>query len=381
MPSRLLFRTSVGAILVLLATAAPVHGASVQWQVVFGTPYFDRAVAAAVAGDGSVVVVGVQHLDGLHPDTDVAFLRRYRPDGSLVWAKTLGATDASDSWGGVAVVGSAVYWSGATNGSLPGQPEGKAFFVRKLALAGGQTLWTRWIDGGPASVSALTAWNGDVLLAYGDGLYGDGLFVRRLDGGDGDTTAGPWDLGIARDAAGIAANASGVFVLSRGDVYEPVAGLALVKLSHTGNLAWSREVTGTTLSGLVGTGLAADADGPVATYQVYREATSHDTGVARYDNAGGLAWRKRFQTPAWDRAAAPAIDATGVYVARTSSIGGSDDVWVRKLSKAGAVVWTTRFGLAGADWTTALATGAGSLFAAGVKTKQASITRLARSGH
>lgn len=72
-----------------------------------------------------------------------AFVRRYNPNGTVVWTRQFG-TSADDALQGIATDATGVYVVGNTNGTFPGQSSSGALdtFVRQYD-ANGTELWTR----------------------------------------------------------------------------------------------------------------------------------------------------------------------------------------------------------------------------------------------
>ena len=76
-----------------------------------------------------------------------------------------------------------------------------------------------------------------------------------------------------------------------------------------------------------------------------------DAYIRKYDPAGSILWTRQFGTPGRDFCYVIEEDSTGVYVAGHTegtfpgqTASGSFDIYVRKYSKAGSVIWTRQFG-------------------------------------
>jgi len=125
-----------------------------------------------------------------------------------------------------------------------------------------------------------------------------------------------------------------------------------------------------------------DADVKLPAGDAGGEAVRHDLG------SGAVAWLKCFGAGANDRAYAVAVDGSdNVYVTghfantvdfgggpRTSTTGGTGDVFVASYTAAGTHRWSSTFGGAGADHGMALAiNGSGGVYLAGVHTGDFSV--------
>lgn len=119
---------------------------SVAWTKQFGTDNYDNAGDVAVSGSNIYVVgnTGGSLAGGSYGSYD-AFIRKYNSSGSVVWTKQFG-TPAVDNANDVAVDGSGnIYVAGTTYGSLAGtytNGGGGDMFLRKYNPNGG-VVWTK----------------------------------------------------------------------------------------------------------------------------------------------------------------------------------------------------------------------------------------------
>lgn len=145
------------------------------WLRQVGTPWFDEALAVAVAPDGDVAIVGrwgryvedFLELDLAH-EQDV-LLVRYDRAGVERWRRLI-ATDRGDEARGVAMDGAGnVFVAGATNGALPGysNPMGSDPFLLKYD-AQGTLVWSKQIEGTGNSVATAIAASpsGEIYVAF-----------------------------------------------------------------------------------------------------------------------------------------------------------------------------------------------------------------------
>jgi hypothetical protein len=310
------------------------------WTREFGTAALEQALAVAVDASG-VYVAG--YTDGTLPGQTSAggpdaFVRKYDLAGNELWTRQFG-TSGADSAVGIAADASGVYVTGSTTGTFAGQTGAgdEDAFVRKFD-ADGSELWTRQF--GSSGWDQATG-----VAAVGSGIYVSGFTAGVLAGqaGAGEQdgfvckydTAGnmawtrQFGTGSADQAAGVAVDASGVYVAGR---------------------------TAGTLPGLTGAGLS-------------------DVFVRKYDLGGTEVWTRQFGTAAADQALGVAVGPSGVYLAGSTegtlpgqASAGFGDAFVRKYGAAGNLLWTGQFGTAATDSAAGVAVGAAGLFVAGSTT-------------
>jgi len=113
-------------------------GGTILWTRQFGTP--DTDTALGLYGDPSgVYVVGatIGALEGENAGGADAFIRKYKPNGDLLWTDQFGTT-ADETASDVATARGGVYVVGSTGGSLAGQTSlgGTDGFLQKYTRAG-----------------------------------------------------------------------------------------------------------------------------------------------------------------------------------------------------------------------------------------------------
>lgn len=115
------------------------------------------------------------------------------------------------------------------------------------------------------------------------------------------------------------------------------------------------------------------AGGTEAALPGQRSAGTVDAFIGRYDANGGEVWMRQFGTTGVDEILAIAADDTGVYVAgdthgTLSAQGGAPagpHAFVRKYDLKGTEVWTREFGTGHTDEVLALTSNAAGVYAAG----------------
>lgn len=386
---------------VALLTIALAHPARAEnppefaWIREFGSPADDSVFAMTSDGTG-LYLVG--HSKGALPGQNHAggsdgFVRKYDFGGSEVWTQQPGT--AADDWvGSVAANGSAVYVSGGTGGSLPGQTSSGGYdaFLRKYSPGGGE-VWT--IQFG----TAVGDWANGVAL-HSTGLYVAGLthgaFPGQSFAGAQDSFLQKYDFDgnhlwtrqfgtVSYDSLTAAfADDTGVYVT--GWVQQALPGqtwagdydVYVRKYDHAGVEQWTDQF-GTPFSDMPQGGIVADSTGIYVFGETPRALPgqthlgSIDAFLRKYDRAGTVLWTVQFGTSLYDSGSGSYADDSGVYVTGYtygsfpgySNAGTTGDVYLRKYDSFGIEVWTRQFGTAGLDGGSAVELAAGDVFVSG----------------
>lgn len=320
-------------------------------------------------------------------------------------ASVTGASDTAVTWtatgGAITAAGaSATYTAPATPGSYQvtaasvAAPGSRATATVVVAVPDppGVTIWTRQFgtSNHDDATGVTTDPDGNVVvvgrtlgdLAGPNSGYQD-VFVRKYDGHGNELwsrqyggESSDYAFGVAVDPGGnvlVAGSAMPAGSVSDDEDREAL----LLKYAPGGNLLWSRTFTvdGATMARDV----ATDAHGDilVAGLTVNTSGSpgpeAFDAFVSKLDPGGNEVWTRQFGTAALDGANRVAVDAAGaVYVAGMTfgaldgSNVGADDIFLRKYSPDGALLWGRQFGTAYTDGAAALAVdGAGRVVLAG----------------
>lgn len=397
----------------------------------------DLTSAVAASPDGSFVVVGrftgmmtlgglVLQSAGASPD---AFVAKYLPDGSVVWAKRFGAlsTDAASAvsiapTGDVVVAG---FFTGTVDfGGVPltsaifsGTTYSADTFVVKMAGTDGAVLWAKGLGGPYADYShgisvgptgdafvvgefAGTADFGGFTLTTNTSVDG---YVVALAASDGHSrwARGLGSPGASDKAWSVAADDDGNVGVTggfggAGDFGGPVALMStgfldifIAKYSGLdGAHLWS-ESFGDPGSDDVGISIAVDALGNVYAGGNYAGSVSfgggtftsvggtHDIFLVKLTKAGGHLWSRSFGSMGGtDAASAIQVDGLGVLVSGSfdgvidfgggnlTSAANSEDAFLARLDDTGAHIRSMRFGGTTADHATSVAISSDGLFAA-----------------
>jgi hypothetical protein len=352
-------------------------GGTAPWSRAIGGTGEDRAQAVAVAGDGSVAVVGyfsgtvdfgggprtAHALPWLDPNSDQdAFVAKFSASGAHLWDRIIG-TEALDKGQAVAI---------APNGDV--------------VVAG---MTSSYLDLGDGVLQPIKG-AGDAFVATYRGS--DGAFVRgRTFGSTGNDVA----RGVAVDSAGdvfVAGNFAGTADFGGGPTTAAGGSTDLdafvAKYSPTGAFAWAKTIGGAGFDSA--NAVAVDAAGNVRVAgKIGYPGTSgstmltstggNDAFVAELTSAGAVQWAKNYGGTADDEAMAIASDGAGnaavvgTFQGTNASFGGSPltaaglkDAFVMRVSPAGVFQWAIAKGGAGDDAATGIALdGSGNAFVTG----------------
>jgi hypothetical protein len=307
------------------------------WVDQFGTESFEEAWGPLVVGT-TVYVSG--WTEGTLPGQTRlgradGFLRAYDLDGAPLWTVQFGTTRDDRAWS-LATDGTGLYVTGYTNGTFPGQTRsgGDDAFVAKFDLDG-SVQWVSQFGTGDYDL-------GSNVVADGTGVYVVGSTRGAFPG---QASAGGYDVFHARlDAEG---NVDTVVQFgSRKDDY-----------GH------------------------ANAIGPsgvyVNGYTLGRMGQKHrggwDAFVALLSTDDTMTWLRQFGTPGFDLGFGLVADAVGAYVTGETSgrlkdqtDRGSNDAYARLLAaNDGSTVWTRQFGTADRDVSYGATLADGVLYAIG----------------
>jgi hypothetical protein len=287
----------------------------ILWADQFGTHLSDRADAVAADDEGHVYVAGTTSgsLAGSRGSTD-AFLRTYSRNGVLRWTRQFGTSTFDRALGVAADHEGNAYVVGETYGSLEGSNSGDYdAFVRKYSPEG-EVLWTRQFGTGQEDVA-------DGVAVHPNGaVYVAGYTLGDLQG------------------------------TSKGDV-----DAFLRKYSATGNVIWTRQIGTTTSDYAVDVDVDTEGSAYIVGYTfgsfVGGNAGGVDAFIRKYGSAGTKQWTDQFGTMDDEFALAVGVDASGrAHV--TGYTGGSlagpnagfYDAFVRRYRANGTVAWTEQFG-------------------------------------
>lgn len=310
---------------------------------------------------------------------------------STAWVQQFGTSKYEEAWAPL-VTADAVYVSGWTGGTLPGQTSagGDDGFVRAYDLDGNQ-LWT--------SQFGTDAYDHAWALAYdGTGLYvtgvTEGVFPGQATAGGSDAFVAKFDLdgtllwatqlGTKRFDLGsnVVADATGVFVVGStsgafpGQTKVGANDVFQARLDADGNLDWVVQ-----FGSLEDDFGFVNVIGPQGIYvngytfgkMGASQRGGYDAFVALFRVDGTMVWLRQFGTRQNDFAYGLAADASGVYVTgetdgrlKGETDRGGIDAFARLLSPVdGSTIWTHQFGTSGNDSSYGAFVSGGELYAVG----------------
>lgn len=350
----------LGVIAMLLFGVAPARALSPAhlWSNGLGSSLPDVAYSAAWDNNGSVYVTGSftgtvtfgnDTLVG-QGNSDV-FLVRLAPDGTVIWARSLGG---STNEYGLSVACSQVMDRIYITGTFAGVMEG-------LSSAGGNDVYVAAYQGDGSLV---------LLRRYGGTLTDSAQSIALINGVNPIVTG--YFNGSVNFGGGplVSAGSNDVFVM---------------RLVNNGDHIWTRRAGGTGSD--IGREVAVDGSGNVIVTGEFRNTADFSGGnlvsagdsdifLAKYDGNGTLLLRQSFGSTGADVGNSVAADAsnniflTGSFDG-TVNFGGSNlvsqgsDIFLAKYNGGGVHQWSQRFGAAGNDSGSMVATNAGDVFIAG----------------
>lgn len=348
------------AALVLVTIGATSAGVSRVWTHQFGRDGTDIAFSVAVDGDRNVFVAGRIATGG----GDDCFVRKYLPDGRRRWMRVFG-TPAGDYCRGVAIArNGAIYVAGYTSGSLAGSSAGgQDAFVRKYR-PDGSVAWTRQFgtSGSEQAYAVAVDDAGNVLVAghTNGALNGpsrgvwDG-FVRKFRADGRHVWTRQFGTAGSDFVTDVAVDPSRRVVMA-GETYGSLgapyggAGDAFVRVHRPdGDHLWTRQF-GTAAQdyafslAITDTGRIYAAGGTGAALPGQTSRGGDDAFVRKLKPDGTTAWTRQFGTPGPDWVSAVGVDGKGrVYLAGELYVS-SQDAFVMKMLPNGSMVWTRKTG-------------------------------------
>jgi hypothetical protein len=344
-----------------------------KWTRQFGTTSSD--FARGIAADSAAFYV-VGETSGQFPGQirhgfqDVV-LRQYDLAGVDRWTRQVGGPFLNTA-GGVAADTSGVYFGGSFEIPHAHFPDAS---LRDAVVAKydvfGRDVWERRIES--------TAQMADVAqaVAVHDGVYVGGwvalplpgqqpaggssdAYVRKYDVAGNEMWTRQFGTGSLDEVSAIAVDASGVYVsgLTFGTLPGQTRGDGGMKAfvrryHHDGHEQWTRQYGFSDFLDETGATIALSNTGVyVATNtSIFPDGLTEMVNLRKYDFDGNELWTRQFITTPSDKVRGIAADATGVYLAGSTSgvlpgqqAAGNVDAFIRKFGPDGSELWTRQFG-------------------------------------
>lgn len=301
------------------------------WTHQFGTGSFDSARGVAVDADGNILVAGNTggSIVGQNAGSIDSFVRKYDPNGSVLWTRQFGTTEIDGIEGTAVDADGNILVGGSTTGDLAAQNAGSYDgFVRKYD-PNGNVLWTRQF--------------GTIEL--------ESVRVVAVDSGGNALVAGYTNGNLGSQNFG----GSDAFVYM---------------FDADGNVLWTRQFGTTEIDSIEGAAVDADGNFLMAGYTTGnlagQNAGSFDGFVIKVDANGNTLWAHQFGTMASDLVNDMTLDSAGNILLAGQTEGnlsgqnaGQNDAFVQKYNPSGSVLWTVQFGTEASDTAYSVAADAG----------------------
>ncbi len=341
------------------------ESATILWIDQFGSGY-----AWDVALDSSGIYV-VGQTNGLAAEPHEAFVRKYVPNGSVVWAHEFTTQAVRDDYPkmpaaahGVAVDPTGVYVVGTAGYNLPSQAGAAVHsaFVRKYDASGNE-VWTRQFGTRSGALGVAADFTGVYVVGCVKETDQEGVpvdaFVCKYDTSGNKVWTRQFGSSADDVAHRVAVNSTGVYVVGKTVGALPGQNSAggsdafVRKYDTSGNEVWTRQFAGSADD--VPHRATVRSQGVYAVGKIFgaqsgqRSTADSDTFVRRYNIKMKAVVPHWIGTPATDEAVGVGVDSTGAYVVAQSLPPGDIAVFVHKFAPNGSVIWTRKIGLSAVD--------------------------------
>lgn len=345
-----------------------------------GSSAGDGALALDLYPDGDMGIVGwtLGDLAGQNAGGMDAFALRLSPaalvsplprPAGLIWRKDVASTEQDFLTAVDVLADDGIVVAGWTDGDIGGAPIGGGNTLVERLSPDGATVWTQRFGGPRTSAWGVAAdAQGQVLVAgqtprAPQDFAGDGL-LTRLDASGLPVWQRQFGTPFREDVAAVTIDSEGGIAVvgsTFGDLDGPFAAPRLStdgfvrKHRADGTRIWTQFIdTSRHEDRLIDVARGADGVLFVLGGSVSVGGTDNASFVAKLGRDGSVLWRETLPTPSAPTALA--VDATGAVVVVGSTDGspgapnaGEADLFVCKLSAAGAPLWASQFGSSTSD--------------------------------
>ncbi len=326
-----------------------------QFQGVYGGTGLDYFYSVVQNSDGTFSAAGSTSTSGFGPGSDNVYLLKLAVDGSLLWNKTYGGTGFDR---GNCVIALTDGWllSGYTS-SFSSNSDG---FIAKVNSAG-STQWYKTFGStgsGEQIVSVIQTTDGGFAgCGYTPGVAGtiNGVLLVKTDangstqwskiygGTSGFSVITPYDLTRTADGGFIVVGGNNRWTQGSND-------FTIIKASSAGTLQWTKVYGGSNVDELFSVRQTTDggfiAGGRTASY-----GGGEDGALLKLSSAGAIQWSKRYGGTGTDQIKSVLQTTDGGYLASGNIAGtgaGNYDAFLMQVDNAGVVQWFKAYG--GTDW-------------------------------
>lgn len=308
------------------------------WSTSWGGQYDDEAFVVIAQG-GYVYVGGRTFTSFQLSSADMMLLKFQAADGALVWSRTWDGGHGYEEVDGLAVVGNSLYVSGWTTGATSQLD----LEIQKYDV-NGTLVWAHsWGTSGIDEANGQLGVDDSYIYVVGHydagplGSGGDALLVafNRADGSY--AWQGTWGGSGLDDAFGMTMDSNYIYSVGITTSFGPNQ-IFLLKYDKTGQLIWSSVWGGSGSELTRSVGLDNDS----SFIYVAGSTTSYGNGdfdvvLLKYDQNGNQLWAKTWGGAKLDRSHAIAVNDPFIYIAGdTFSTGaGGEDAFLLKVDTEG----------------------------------------------
>jgi hypothetical protein len=242
-------------------------------------------------------------------------------------------------------------------------PDGAEVWTRQFGTAQSDGIYASWADGSGVYVTGFVnlAWPGQTSAGLND------TFVRKYSPAGVELWTRQFGSTLGEQGRTLTGYASAIYVggQTSGAFPGQTSALAvdayLVKFTTGGDQVWTRqfgfpgpsqdEVLGIASDGVGSVYVTGLTNGELPGEQALGPWGATDVYLRRYTSAGTLLWTRTIGTAASDTGMCVAADSTGVYLCGMTSDAlpgqawaGLTDAFVQKYDPHGNLVWTNQFG-------------------------------------
>lgn len=371
---------------VLSASGTPSESSVAGWPRQIGGSGDDYANTVLTTSSGDVYVAGSTNGSvGTTPNQggyDI-WLARFDRYGKLKWVQQFG-TASDDDAASLVAVGSSIYLTGLTYGSMPGNSSagGMDTYVARFDSSGTLKWIRQFGSSGTDEPLSITALGGSLwVVGATDGALpgltplgnGDGFLMQMSTSGTVKSTrligTDQYDYPIEVVATGrsliIAGTTEGAFLGQTNAGGSDGFVMSISNINTKRESTWVRQLGTSSRESIESVTVAGRTVYAVGStrgaFPGESNAGGVDTFVVRYSTSGTYGWLQQFGTAGDEQANQLAANSSGVFVAGTTDgsfpgfASSASEGFASKFSSTGVQDWTRQFGTSAADGVEAIA--------------------------